>query len=89
MNDITITSGSTADILLVVSEPGNGVAIGDTDSVTVTAMSNKFSHLVVNIPVTTTAIKENTYLTAQTGHGNVVNIGLPMNPEEQYTYSQP
>jgi uncharacterized membrane protein len=88
VNDLTITSGSTADILLVVSVPGNGVAIGDTDSITVTAMSNKFSHLVVNIPVTTTALKEKTYLTAQTGHGNVVNIGLPMNPEEKYTYSQ-
>jgi uncharacterized membrane protein len=85
---VTITSGQTLDILLIVSVPENGVTVGDTDCVTITAMSSKFDHLVVDIPVTTTALKKRTHLTAQTGHGTTVNIGLPLNPKEQHTFSQ-
>jgi len=40
-----------------VSVPENGVAVGDTDSVTITAMTNKFDYLVVDIPVITTALE--------------------------------
>ncbi|KPA14596.1 hypothetical protein MHK_005186 [Candidatus Magnetomorum sp. HK-1] len=85
---VTIASGQTADILLIVSVPDNGVTAGDADCVTITAMSKKFSHLVVKTQVTTTAFKKRTYLTAQPGDGNIVSSGLPMNPEEQYTYAQ-
>jgi uncharacterized membrane protein len=88
VNALTINAGNNEDIIVIVDVPGTGVSIGDSDMVTLTAMSNKFKHLVRHVPITTSALKKPTYLAAQVGQESEINMGMPINPDEKYTYSQ-